>query len=320
MTGTSTARLSHSDVEELGRRYRRWDRWGRDDERGALNFAGPAEIVAAARLVRRGEVISCALPLDANGPQTGSFGRTNPQHTMLQDGGDIALGAQDHLARLRYTDDAIAMPLQCATHWDAFSHVFYEGEMYGGHGVEQVTSSGARRNGLEALRESFVGRGVLLDVARHRGVDALAPGDGISDAELEACAAAQGVEVGRGDFVLVRTGQLAQERARGWGDYAGGDAPGLALSSAHFLCPREVAAVASDTWGLEVRPNETAEVFQPLHVVLLLNAGILFGEMLDLERLAEDCAADGVYEFLFVAPPLPFTGAVGGPMNPVAIK
>ena len=170
------------------------------------------------------------------------------------------------------------------------------------------------------MRESLIGRGVLLDIPRHRGVDWLEPGDGIDDSELAACAQRQGVLVGRGDILLVRTGHLALSQARGWGTYAGGDAPGLSLSSAHFLCDREVAAVATDTWGVEVRPNETDAIFQPLHLVLLVNAGVILGEMFDLERLAKDCAGDGVYEFLFVAPPLPFTGAVGGPMNPVAIK
>ncbi len=69
-----------------------------------------------------------------------------------------------------------------------------------------------------------------------------------------------------------------------------------------------------------MRPNETDAIFQPLHVVLLVNAGVLFGEMFDLEALADDCAGDGVYEFLLVAAPLPFTGAVGGPLNPIAMK
>jgi kynurenine formamidase len=92
------------------------------------------------------------------------------------------------------------------------------------------------------------------------------------------------------------------------------------VSAADFFCPRNVAAVATDTWGVEVLPNETAAVFQPLHIVMLVNAGIHLGEMLDLEDLARDCAEDNVYEFLFVAPPLPITGAVGSPINPQAIK
>ncbi|MFH8796989.1 cyclase family protein [Streptomyces sp. NPDC017941] len=307
-------------VVALAQRYRRWGQWGPDDERGALNFIDAGALTRAASLIRHGRVLSLAIPLDASGPQKGAFGRNNPLHYMVQDGGDIALGAQEHLAGLRYTDDGIAMPLQCATHWDALSHIFYEGRMYNGYGLAEVTSAGAARCGVERMSASLTGRGVLLDIARFRRVAALAPGQGISGAELEACAEAQGVTVGRGDIVLVRTGHLRAARREGWGDYAGGDAPGLALSSAHFLYGRQVAAVAGDTWGVEVRPNETPDLFQPLHLVLLVNAGIPLGEMFDLELLAEDCADDGVYEFFLAAAPLPITGAVGGPMNPIAVK
>ncbi|MFI7316747.1 cyclase family protein [Streptomyces venezuelae] len=316
----ATPAWDKESVLALAERYRRWGQWGPGDELGALNFIDAKAVIRAASLVRHGRVISLAMPLDAAGPQKGAYGRNNPLHYMVQDGGDIALGAQEHLAGLRYTDDGVSMPLQCATHWDAFSHIFYEGRMYNGYGLAEVTSAGAARCGVERMSASLTGRGVLLDIARFRGVAALAPGESVSDVELASCAQAQGVTVGRGDIVLVRTGHLAAARLEGWGDYAGGDAPGLALSSAHFLCGREVAAVAGDTWGLEVRPNEIPDLFQPLHLVLLVNAGIPLGEMFDLELLAEDCAGDGVYEFFLSASPLPFTGAVGGPMNPIAVK
>ena len=177
------------------------------------------------------------------------------------------------------------------------------------------------RNDIAQLRDRVVGRGVLLDVPRSRGVAWLEPGTPIHVADLEACERAQGVSVGRGDIVLVRTGQMAQCRdAGGWGSYAGGDAPGLALDTAPWIHERELAAVATDTWGLEVLPNETPDVFQPLHIVLIVSMGLLVGEIFDLEDLANDCAADGRYEFLFSAVPLPITGGVGSPVNPVAIK
>lgn len=316
----SPTKLSLEDVEALAGECRRWGRWGSEDELGAMNFIDAASIVGAARLVRRGRVISCALPYDQTGPQKGDLGRTNPVHYMVQDGGDIALGAQDHLAGLRYTDDAVTMPLQCGTHWDAFSHIFYNGSMYNGFGLESVTSGGASRGALETMREQLIGRGVLLDFPRFRGVEWLAPGEGIDGDDLAACAAAQNVEIRPGDILLIRTGQLRQAREHGWREYTGGDAPGLALGSARFICERGVAAFATDTWGGEVRPNETDALYQPLHIVLLVNAGVLFGEMFDLDELARDCAEDSVFEFLFVAPPLPFTGAVGGPLNPIAIK
>ena len=119
----------------------------------------------------------------------------------------------------------------------------------------------------------------------------------------------------------MRTGHLALCRSRGsWGEYAGGDAPGLSLSTADWIHRHELAAIATDTWGMEVRPNEIPGSYQPLHQVLIPNMGLTIGEIFFLDELAGDCARDRVYEFFFVAPPLPITGAVGSPVNPLAIK
>ena len=263
--------------------------------------------------MRKGKVFSLALPLDGNGPMTGAYGRVNPIHVMLQDGGDIASGAQDHFPALRYTDDAVYLVLQCATQWDALAHIYHEGKMYNGYGTEAVNSQGANKNSITQVKDKMVSRGVLLDIAHLKGKRWLDVSEPIGKDELEAAAEKEGVEVGEGDIVLVRTGRLGLVRERGgWGDeYSGGPAPGLAISASEFLCERKVAAVATDTWGIEVLPNETADVFQPLHIILLVNAGIHIGEMFDLEDLAADCAADGVWEFMFVAPPLTVTGSVG---------
>ena len=123
-----------------------------------------------------------------------------------------------------------------------------------------------------------------------------------------------------GDIVLIRTGQIAQVRARGsWGAYDSGPAPGLGVGAAHWFAANEIAALATDTWGAEVLPNDTPGVFQPLHLILLVNAGMTIGEIFDLEALAAACAEEGRYEFFFTAPPLPITGAVGSPVNPLAI-
>jgi kynurenine formamidase len=321
MSTTMSQEVTVEQVLELAHRHRNWGRWGPDDQLGTVNFIDEDCTRHAAALVRRGHVISCAFPYDSNGPQNGGFGRVNPIHVMLQDGGDAACGAQDHLAGLRYADDAIYMPLQCGTQWDALSHIFYDGQMYNGYEQERVNSSGATVCGIEQMADKIATRGVLLDIPRHRGVEWVEPGDGIGGDELAACAEAAGITPTRGDMVLVRTGALTMMRTTGsWGTYAGGDAPGLNLSAAAWLCENEVSGVATDTWGMEVRPNECPDLFQPLHVVLIVNAGMLVGEIFDFDPLADDCEQDGVYEFLFVAPPLPFTGAVGSPLNPLAIK
>lgn len=318
---TTTSGLDINTVLQKASEYRNWGRWGPDDELGTMNFVTEEKVAAASRLVRRGKVFSLALPLDSEGPMNGSFGRINPVHVMLQDGGDIASGAQDHLATLRYTDDAAYLVLQSSTQWDALAHIYHDGKMYNGYGTEQVHSAGALKNSITNIKDRAVGRGVLLDIARYKGKDALATSEPISSEDLEGCAAQQGVEVGEGDFVLVRTGQLEERRQSGsWGDFAGGPAPGLAISAADFFCPRHVAAVSTDTWGTEVLPNETPDVYQPLHIIMLVNAGIHLGEMWDMEALAKDCADDGIYEFMLVAPPLTVTGSVGSPVNPQAIK
>ena len=314
------------EVRRLGQQCSNWGRWGDDDELGTMNLISPEHVARAASTVELGEIISLALPYDDAGPQTGGFGRFNPIHLMTRDGNDALAnttprdyyGGRD--AYLRSADDIIIMPLQCGTQWDALGHIIFEGKIYNGFDASLVSSRGALRGDVCKAADRMAGRGVLLDVARSRGVDVLEPGFAIGGDELEQCARDQGVEVGVGDIVLVRTGQVGEVRRRGaWQDYAGGSAPGLGLSSAPWLHEHDVAAVATDTWGMEVLPNETADVFQPMHIILIVHMGLWVGEIFDLELLGSRCADIGRWEFLISAPPLPFTRAVGSPVNPIAL-
>jgi kynurenine formamidase len=314
-------------VRQLAERCSNWGRWGPDDELGTLNHIQADDVVAAAGLVRSGRVFSLAIPVDENGPQTGGFGRFNPIHLMIRDGNAAVTetvvrdfyGGRDRW--IRGTDDLLILPLQSGTQWDSLAHIVFDQRIYNGYHATDVGSKGAIRNDIANARDRVVGRGVLLDIARSRGRAWLEPGEQIHAEDLEECARAQGVTVGRGDIVLIRTGQMAQCRdAGGWGAYAGGAAPGLALDAAPWIFDRELAAVACDTWGLEVLPNQTDDVFQPLHIILIVHMGLLIGEIFDLEALADDCAQDGRYEFLMTAAPLPITGGVGSPVNPLAIK
>lgn len=314
-------------VRSLAARCTNWGRWGPDDQLGTLNHIRPEDVVAASRLIRSGRAFSLAIPLDADGPQTGGFGRFNPIHLMIRDGNAAVTGTvvRDFYGGrdrwIRGTDDILILPLQSGTQWDALGHIIFENKIYNGYDATDVGSKGAIRNDIAVARDRVMGRGVLLDIPRSTGRQWLEPGERIRAADLDECARKQGVEVGRGDIVLIRTGQVAQCRNAGsWGTYAGGDAPGLALDTAPWIFDHEVAAVAGDTWGLEVLPNETPDVFQPLHIILIVHSGLLIGEIFDLEALAEDCAADGRYEFFMSAVPLPITGAVGSPVNPIAIK
>jgi kynurenine formamidase len=309
-------------VYEAADKLKNWGRWGPDDQLGTLNHIRPDDIIAAAGLIKTGTVFALGIPLERTGPQSGLFGgRWNPIHTMLATGTDAVAGRQDVTMRMRYADDAINMPVQAATHWDSLGHIFLDDKMYNRYDARLVDSKGLGKLGIEHTRNRMVGRGVLLDVARHSGVGHLEDGYGISNDELDQTAAAQAVEIRRGDFVIVRTGQMEHCLAQGvWGGYAGGDAPGVKFENCYWCHDKEIAAICSDTWGVEVRPNETTEVNQPWHWVVIPAMGLTMGEMFFLKDLAEDCARDKVYEFFFCGPPLIIPGGSGSPINPQAIK
>jgi kynurenine formamidase len=322
----AAAKLTRKDLALAAEKYKSWGKWGPADEIGTLNNTTAEDIVAAARLVRKGKVISLALNFDQHGPQGAkskypSLGRINPLHTMLRTGTDAYSGVLDHRG-IRAADDMVTMPLQCGTQWDGLGHIFYENYMWNGYDCREVTSAGAQKCGIEKTKAKMVGRGVFLDVPRALGKDVLEDGHGITCAELDATAKKQGVEVKKGDFVVVRTGQMETKlKAGNWDGYPGGDAPGFAFETLEWVKRTELAALASDTWGCEVRPNETEPgINQPWHWITIPMMGMTMGEIFYVKELAEDCAADGVYEFLFVAPAIPITGAVGSPTNPLAIK
>jgi kynurenine formamidase len=311
-------------IAEAAERCSNWGRWGEDDVRGTMNFLTEAKRVEAAALIRRGRSFSLSQRFDMDGPQKGWRRRTNPVHTMLDTGTDAAAGIQGFPHGLGGADDVITMPLQCSTQWDGLGHIFDHGVAWNGRPAgEVVTSLGDAVTGIETVADVIAGRAVLLDVGRAVGRDGELPdGFAITEHHLRATIDRQGAgaAVGRGDLVLIRTGQLTRARRDGWGDYAGGPAPGLSFTTAGWLHTTEIAAVATDTWGFEVRPNEFDNAFQPLHQVAIPHIGLFLGEMWDLDELAADCAADGVYDCWLTAAPLPVTGAVGAPVNPVAVK
>ena len=313
-------------VRELAKRYCNWGRWGDDDQLGTLNHVHPEDIAAAAGLIRSGAVLSLSIPLDDQGPQHPGSGRFNPIHFMSIDGRDFMSGPGTPEERdrrrgyLQNADGVLILPLQSGTQWDGLAHVFFEQQMYNGFSAGQVTSRGAQRNGVSAAADRIVGRGVLLDLPAAHGVQYLEPGYAITGQDLEAACEAQGVPVRRGDFVLVRTGALARVRERGaWEDYAGGDAPGMGLDSVPWIADHEIAGLATDLWDVEVRPAETPDVTQPLHILFIVQLGLWLGEIFDLEALAERCREEQRYEFFFAAQPLVITGGVGSPINPIAI-
>jgi kynurenine formamidase len=304
------------EVRALGRRVSNWGRWGADDERGTVNFITPEKLRQAAACIRRGAVFSLALPFGAEGPQFGQAGRVNPVHLMTSTNSPMSADPDG----IRYADDFIMMPLQCATQWDSLAHVHYGGQLYNGHSVASVTANGAERNGIDKQRAGIASRGVLLDVARARGVERLGLGYAITPADLDGAERAQRTRVEPGDVLLVRTGHMQVFTRDGDRVTYMKQMPGLGAACIEWLHARQVAAVATDTNMVEVYPLEDPATMLPVHTVGIRDMGLTLGEMFDLEALAADCAADGVWDFFFVAAPLPVTGGVGSPINPLAIK
>ena len=243
-------------------------------------------------------------------------------HHMLATGTDAIAGVQDKIYGLRWADDFINLPTQTASQWDALAHVFTGDKMWNGYPAKLVDSTGAHKNGIEHFADKMVGRGVLLDVAAYKGKKRLADGYGITIRDLNATMRKQGVQVRRGDFVIINTGQMADCLDKGeWGGYAAGDAPGLAFETVDWIHEKQISGICSDTWGIEVRPNFTVPgIFQPWHQVTIPYIGIVHGEIWYLRELVADCAKDGVYEFFLAAPPLVIPKGTGSPLTPQAIK
>jgi kynurenine formamidase len=300
----------------LAKKVNNWGRWGSDDEIGTINLITPEVRRRAAACVRTGRSFSLALPLsETEGIQTGLLpGRLNPVRAMVQINTPLTGDPADFCS----SDDMVVMGLQCATHWDGLGHVSYEGRLYNGNSAASITAFGASVCGIHKIR-TLVSRGVLLDVARTLGTDRLDGGYAVTASDLDAAEARAGLEVGPGDVVLVRTGQMALLAS---GDKAGygAPAPGLSTMTVEWFRDRDVAAVATDTLTFEVWPGEDDAAILPVHLLHLVEMGMTQGQNWVLDELAEDCAADGVHEFLLEASPQPFTNAVGSPVNPVAVK
>ena len=325
-----------AELKDAARSVSNWGRWGDKDELGTLNYITPAAVARAAGLVRRGRTYSLSAPLDAYGPQGAHGFRRNPIHLMMLDGGDREIGENlgtwggetekriVHLWQgpMRFNDDYIMMPLQAATQWDALSHVYYDGQLYNGFDAATVTSLGATRDSIDKVAGAgmVIGRGVLLDVARRAGADYLPAGTVISPSDLEATAELQNVQVEEGDIVLVRTGWWRRFLETRSGEEYSRNSPGLEWRCALWLNEKRVAAVASDNPAVESTASAFPGVILPFHMLALRDMGMMLGEMWNLEGLSAACAEDGSYEFMLTAQPLLFSGAVGSPVNPVAIK
>lgn len=310
------------DFRAIGRRVSNWGRWGADDRVGTLNYITPEKLVEATRLVKRGAIFELSIPLDHNGPQLGVIGRNNPVHLMSLTPADFTHHSHGMVDDIICVDDYISMPLQGATQWDGLAHIAYDDRLYNDISTDSIGNlTGSEELSIAQIaKKGVMGKGILLDIARVRGVDRMDAGDAITPEDLEKAEARQGVKVGSGDILLLRTGwiqhfSIDNDKQAFWTGE-----PGIDLSCIDWLHEREVAALAMDNFAVEVLYPGAKDFPLPVHAVLIRDMGMTLGEIFMMDELAQDCEADGVWEFLLSAAPLKVTGGVGTPITPLAIK
>ncbi len=312
-----------------------WGKWGPDDEIGTLNYNGPAQVRAAARLVKQGKVIPCSWRVKPNTyPLWGM--RVGIERFMNWSGRDIATLDKGWDVGFAYSDEIIKIGSHSQTHVDPLVHVWHGDKVYNGYNVEDVIThdEGTLKGNANAYIAHSVQRGVLLDVARFKGVDYLGGKYIITPKELDDCAKWEGVEIKPGDAILIRTGFMkhwsdkiiAAGGLLRWNALVDGE-PGPGGDCIAWVQKKKIGLLGADNISVE-QLGLTEEEYNkkygvkliPLHIGVLQMLGCPLQELLNLDALSEDCAKDGVYEFLYVWPPLNFWNATGGLISPLAIK
>jgi len=301
-----------------------WGKWGPDDEIGSLNYLTPAEVMRGIRHVKHGKVITLQRLINNPKGDPVSQGRTGARVSMLT---DESSWDKDDAPRLpgdvHYADDYIETFLHGCGHCDALGHVWYGGKIWNGYDARTTIGEMRKAGVLPIAEKGVVGRGILLDMARYRGKAALEKGETFTHEDLEACAASQGVKIENRDILLVRTGFLDAFYEAGREQfYKDFNEPGLtySLELVRWFQDMEIPNLVTDTISNETTLEPSSGVVLALHCALMRNLGVVLTEIIDLNRLAEDCAADNQWTFLYVAAPLKVVQATGSPVNPVVIK
>src|SRR5579885_1034292 len=306
------ATYTTEQIAQLLETVSNWGRWGKDDQRGALNFITDHKRAAAARLVQSGQTVSLSVPL-ATRPS-----RDNPRpvtHLMIRSGivGHPlgSSGAADYFA--------IEPHGLATTHLDALCHHLWRGPMYNGIDLSEIDFQGAHKCAIDVCRQGIVSRGVLFDLPKIRGVEWIEPGDAIYPEDLEAAERDHRVSAGEGDVLLVRTGRFKLRRVKGSGAIALGAMPGLHASCLEWLHARRIAVLGSDAISDVLPLGYDAPLAMPIHTGTLVMMGVHLIDNAELELLAQRCAQLGRYEFMFSLLPLVLERGTGSPANPVAL-
>jgi len=309
-----------SEAEVIGylKTLSNWGRWGTDDELGTMNLITPAKRVAAARLVRDGVAVTCARPIATDITADTTF---QMMRFMVDSGEGRDTASAERLLQRRGASEFIGMVFHgyTITHVDTPAHFFWEGKIYNGRSCTLITSrEGAQVEAVELLHDGVVSRGVLLDVARARGVRWMERGEGVMPGDLEAAERASGVRVEPGDVLLVRTGNYARRAVDGPANPMQAGSPGPHAALAPWLRERGVAMWGSDTHN-DVTPTPYPSMGHPFHIVALVGLGLWLIDNMNLEDVAQACVERKRWEFLLAVAPLRLRNVTGSPVNPIAL-
>ena len=306
----SDSKMSAASFRALYDRLRGQAGRGAEDRRGALNHITPQRVVAAAGEVRAGQTVTMAAPLARSGPDNPEPGARHMKRLPAE---------PSDVPGVSFAADQIIMNVHgdVDTHIDALCHVSYDGTLYNGVTPAVVSSRGAAELSIDDARDGIVGRGVLLDIPRLRGVAWLEPGEHVTAADLVAAEQAQRVRVGPGDLLFVRVGHRRRRGELGPWEVARSRA-GLHPDAAEYLAARQVAALGCDS-NSDTAPSVVDGVAFPMHVLAINALGLHLLDYLQFDDLVPACEAAGRWSFLCVIAPLRLPGGTGSPVNPIAI-
>jgi len=295
--------LTKADIDSLMTEISNWGRWGKADQMGTANLITPAKRKAAAKLVTEGFSVSLSRNTDV---EKAIDNNTPFGHKMM-----IAVEGEFNM------DEYIsAFHGFSTTHFDALSHMFYDGKMYNGFPQSAMTERGAGELAVTAFRDGFLTRGVLIDIPWLKGVHYLEPSTPIYPEDLDAWEKRTGVHIQPGDAVFIRTGRWARRAEKGpWN--ASEHSAGIHASCAKWLKQKDVALLGGDG-SHDVLPSGVDGVAWPVHRILLVAVGVPLFDNCDLEQLSKAAAARHRWTFLFTAAPLSVSGGTGSPLNPIA--
>ncbi|MCC7105093.1 MAG: cyclase family protein [Chloroflexi bacterium] len=301
-----------SEEEVLGyaEKVSNWGRWGPEDELGTLNLIAPEKRLAAFQSVREGFSVGCARPIMHEGAGAADV-LWQPLHFMLRSGeNDASTGAADFVG--------FAFHGLTVSHVDTLAHQFLGEHMYNGREKSTTTTEqGAVACSVETMKDGLITRGVLFDIPRLKNKPYLEAGEAVFPEDLEEAEAAQGVKIGEGDALLLRTGWYKRRLEQGpW--HIWGERPGLHAATIPWLHERGVSMVAGDA-AQDAVPSGYERFPMPLHNIAMTMMGLCLFDNLQFEDLAPECERRKRWEVLFIAAPLRIRHGTGSPTTPLAV-